>query len=357
MQKIRRQVHPREATAANSDAMSSPKEGDVLPISAPRQKKMRAAVLVSPHRFELRELIIPEPASDEVRMKVEYCGICSSNLAPWKGAPWFSYPFPAGAPGHESVGILEELGANVSGIEIGERVSMLGNSGFAEYQIAKATCVVPISSLKGDVPFLGEPLGCAINVFKRAKIRKGDWVAIVGTGFLGTILLQLCVEAGAKVIAISRRRSALHIAEKTGAAVALSLENRADLVNAVRNTTEQMLCKVVIEAGGAQETLDVASDLTGTRGRLVIAGYHQDGPRSVNMQEWNWRGIDVINAHERDEAVYIDGIRIAAEAVAGGRIRLEELVSHFFSLEQIEEGFRTLERRPEGFTKGVVSLC
>jgi threonine dehydrogenase-like Zn-dependent dehydrogenase len=326
-------------------------------MSTPKQKKMLAAVLVSPGQFELQELQVPEPASDEVRMQVEYCGICSSNLAPWRGAPWFKYPFPPGAPGHESVGVVELVGANVSGLEVGTHISMLGNSGFAEYEIAKAKCVVPISNDPQKVPFLGEPLGCAMNVFRRAQIRKDDWVAIVGMGFLGTILLQLCAGAGAKVIAISRRRSALQLAEQMGATLTLSLENQAKLLSAVRDVTEEHFCPVVIEAAGAQETLDIASALTGTRGRLVIAGYHQDGPRSVNMQEWNWRGIDVINAHERDEAVYIEGIREAAEAVASARIRLEELVSHFFPLEQIEKGFQTLERRPEGFIKGVVSLC
>jgi threonine dehydrogenase-like Zn-dependent dehydrogenase len=317
---------------------------------------MLAAVLVRPRRFELKELEVPEPGPDEVRIKVEYCGICSSNLAPWKGAPWFSYPFPPGAPGHESVGVVERVGANVSGLEIGQQVSMLGNSGFAEYEIAQAKCVVPISSDHEGIPFLGEPLGCAINIFRRSQIRKDDWVAIVGTGFLGTILLQLSAEAGAKVIAISRRASALRIAEKMGANLTLSLENRDHLLDAVRNATGQRLCHVVIEAAGVQETLDIASELTGTRGRLVIAGYHQDGPRLVNMQEWNWRGIDVVNAHERDEAVYIDGIREAAKAVASARIRLAELMSHFFPLDRIEEGFQTLELRPEGFIKGVVSF-
>lgn len=316
---------------------------------------MRAAVLVSPRRFEIKELEIPRPAPNEVRIEVQHCGICSSNLAPWKGAPWFSYPFPPGAPGHESVGVLEQVGTSVSGMKIGQQVAMLGNGGFAEYQVAEAKCVVPISS-GNEAIFLGEPLGCAMNIFRRAQIREGNWVAIIGTGFLGNILLQLSVAAGAKVIAISRRTSALRLAEKMGATLTLSFARRAELVEAVQIATGKMLCNVVIEAGGAQETLDVASDLTGTRGRLVIAGYHQDGPRSVNMQEWNWRGIDVINAHERDEAVYIEGIRAAADAVAEARIRLPELVSHFFPLEQIDQGFRTLEQRPEGFFKGVVSF-
>jgi threonine dehydrogenase-like Zn-dependent dehydrogenase len=352
-----RKVHPLGPILANSHSITFYKEVGTFLMITPKEKKMLAAVLVCPGQFELQELQIPEPAADEVRIKVEYCGICSSNLAPWKGAPWFKYPFPPGAPGHESVGVVELVGTSVSGLEVGTHVSMLGNGGFAEYQIAKATCVVPKSNGPQKVPFLGEPLGCAMNVFRRAQIRKDDWVAIVGTGFLGMILLQLCNEAGAKVIAISRRKSALRLAEKMGATLTLSLGNQAKLLAAVRDATKEHFCQVVIEAAGAQETLDIASAVAGTRGRLVIAGYHQDGPRSVNMQEWNWRGIDVINAHERDEAVYIEGIREAVGAVASGRIRLEELVSDFFPLEQIEKGFQTLERRPEGFIKGVVSLC
>jgi NADPH:quinone reductase len=324
-------------------------------MSTPNQTMM-AAVLVSPRRFEFQEFEIPRVGSDEVRIRVEYCGICSSNLAPWKGAPWFSYPFPPGAPGHESVGVVEQLGSSVVGLKVGDYVSVLGNSGFAEYEIANADSVVPIPGGRRESPFLGEPLGCAINIFRRAQIRKDDWVAIVGTGFLGTILLQLCVDAGSKVIAISRRCSGLRAAEKMGATLAIPIGNSANLLESVLHLTGQQLCNVVIEAAGVQETLDIASTLTGTRGRLVVAGYHQDGPRSVNMQEWNWRGIDVINAHERDKAVYMEGIRLAAEAVASNRIRLEGLFSHYFRFEEIEKGFQTLEQRPEGFVKGVVSF-
>ena len=141
-----------------------------------------------------------------------------------------------------------------------------------------------------------------------------------------------------------------------GATLAFPIGNSADLLEAVLNATGPQLCNVVIEAGGVQETLDIASSLTGTRGRLVVAGYHQDGPRSVNMQEWNWRGIDVINAHERDQAVCMEGIRLAIEAVASDKIRLEGLVTHFFPFAQIGNRFETLEQRPEGFVKGVVKI-
>ena len=65
----------------------------------------------------------------------------------------------------------------------------------------------------------------------------------------------------------------------------------------------------MIEAVGKQEALDLANGITGERGRLMIAGYHQDGPRRVTMRLWNWRGVDVINAHERDPRTYVRGMR------------------------------------------------
>ena len=81
----------------------------------------------------------------------------------------------------------------------------------------------------------------------------------------------------------------------------------------MKELTDGRWCERVIEAVGLQWPLDLAGELTGERGRLVIAGYHQDGPRQVNMQLWNWRGIDVINAHERDPQRYVDGMRAAVD--------------------------------------------
>ena len=74
------------------------------------------------------------------------------------------------------------------------------------------------------------------------------------------------------------------------------------IIERVRELTGGTFCDRVIEAVGKQWPLDLAAELTREGGRLVIAGYHQDGPRQVNMQLWNWRGFDVVNAHERDPA-------------------------------------------------------
>ena len=112
----------------------------------------------------------------------------------------------------------------------------------------------------------------------------------------------------------------------------------------------------MIEAVGTQESLDLASELTSERGRLVIAGYHQDGPRQVNMQLWNWRGLDVINAHERDPQMYVAGMRDAIDAVRNGVLNPQPLYTHTFKLEELPRAFEMLDSSPEGFVKALVIL-
>jgi threonine dehydrogenase-like Zn-dependent dehydrogenase len=72
------------------------------------------------------------------------------------------------------------------------------------------------------------------------------------------------------------------------------------------------------------------------------------------MQLWNWRGIDVINAHERDPAVYLDGMRAAVEAVASGALEPRSLYTHRAELGRINEIFAALGDRPDGYLKGQV---
>ncbi|MFC7608265.1 MDR/zinc-dependent alcohol dehydrogenase-like family protein [Teichococcus aestuarii] len=99
-----------------------------------------------------------------------------------------------------------------------------------------------------------------------------------------------------------------------------------------------------------------AGELTAERGRLVVAGYHQDGPRQVNMWLWNWRGIDVINAHERDPEIYMAGMREALEAVASGRLDPAPLYTHRFPLDRLAEALDATRDRPDGFLKAVVTM-
>ncbi len=316
---------------------------------------MRAAVLAAPGRIELADVAVPQPGPGEVRVRLEGCGVCASNLEPWAGLEWLTYPGDAGGLGHEGWGTVDAVGEGVTGLTPGDRVATLGTRSFAEFDIAPAAAVVRLPS--GVVgPFPGEPLGCAFNIFRRSDIRAGHTVAIVGIGFLGAVLTKLASDAGARVIAISRRQESLDLARLYGAAETIAMEDHWAIIERVTTLTEGALCPRVIEAVGKQWPLDLASALVAPGGRLVIAGYHQDGPRQVNLQDWNWKGIDVINAHERDPAVCRRGVEEAVDAVASGRLDPTPLYTHVYPLDRLADALDATRDKPGGFVKALVTL-
>jgi threonine dehydrogenase-like Zn-dependent dehydrogenase len=319
-------------------------------------RSMRAAILAAPAQARVQRTARPEVTDRTVRVRLHGCGVCGSNLAPWEGRPWFAYPFEPGAPGHEGWGEVDSVGALVSRVRVGDRVAILSHNAFAEFDMADETAVVPLPAEFGNRPFPGEAIGCVMNIFKRCQIERGQTVAIVGVGFLGALLTTLCTRAGARVLAISRRPFSLEIAKTLGAAETIPLNDRWQVVKAIIARTDGQGCERVIEATGRQEPLDIAAEITRERGRLIIAGYHQDGSRQVNMQMWNWRGLDVINAHERDPAVYVSGIHDAVEAVHRREIDPTILYTHSWPLDRISDAFNTMRDRPASFLKGLVQL-
>jgi threonine dehydrogenase-like Zn-dependent dehydrogenase len=124
----------------------------------------------------------------------------------------------------------------------------------------------------------------------------------------------------------------------------------------VKELTNRAFCDRVIEAVGHQESLDLVGELVCERGKLVVAGYHQDGLRQVNMQLWNWRGIDVINAHERDPQRYRDGLLRAMEAVATGLLDPRPLYTHRFALRDLGKALEMVRQRPDGFMKALIMM-
>lgn len=316
--------------------------------------QMRAAVVSGPGVLHVENRPLPEPGPGQVRLRLEGCGVCASNLTPWAGPEWMKFPTEPGGLGHEGWGTIDAMGEGVHDLAVGDRVAALSYHSYATHDVAEAEAVVRLPSELAGLPFPGEPLGCAINILKRAEISAGQTVAIVGIGFLGALLTQLAVAAGARVIAIARRPYALDLAARLGAAETIAMDDHWKIIEQVRQLTDGQFCDRVIEAVGKQWPLDLAGELTRERGRLIIAGYHQDGPRQVNMQMWNWRGLDVINAHERDPAIYIQGIREAIAAVVDGRLDPTPLYTHRYPLDDLGEALDATRDRPDGFLKALV---
>jgi 2-desacetyl-2-hydroxyethyl bacteriochlorophyllide A dehydrogenase len=335
----------------------------VMPDPQPSVKTMRAAVVTGPRTVEVRDVAMPVPEAGQVLVRVEGCGVCASNVPPWEGRDWFTYPLAPGQLGHEAWGTVAEVGDAVTGLSVGQRVAMLSNNAYAEYDLARPEQLVKLPEALAGQPFPAEPLGCAMNIFDRSGIKAGQTVAIIGVGFLGAVLIRLAKQAGARVIAVTQRAFSQEVASRMGADEIVPMDDHWKVIQRVGDLTDgtggydvQGFCDVVIECTGKQWPLDLAAELCGVRGRLVIAGYHQDGPRQVNLQLWNWRGLDVINAHERDAAVYRRGMVAAVEAVSSGRLDPSPLYTHWHPLENLADALHQTIDRPDGFVKALILM-
>ncbi|CAN5868610.1 zinc-binding dehydrogenase [soil metagenome] len=327
---------------------------DQSALAPPAQ--MQAAVLTAPQTLAVKEVPTPAPGPGQVLIRLEGCGVCASNLPVWEGREWFSYPTAPGSPGHEGWGLVEAIGEQVQEVQVGDRVAALSYHAYAQYDLAEECQVVKLPASLQNTPFPGEPLGCALNIFARSDIQPGQTVAVLGIGFLGALLVQLAKNAGARVIAISQRPFSLELARRCGADETIPMDDHWRIIEEVKKLTGEKFCERVIEATGKEWPLNLAGELTAERGKLIIAGFHQDGMRQVNVQLWNWRGIDVINAHERDPERYLHGMREAIKAVEKGYLDPSPLYSHHLPLSRISEAFDLLAQRPDGFVKALLSF-
>lgn len=307
---------------------------------------MRAATILAPGRVQITEVEPPCAGPDAVLVKVLACGVCGSDLNAWRGVPGIQYPLPAGQPGHEVWGEVAEVGAEAyrHGFEVGQRVTGMLQGGYAQYALARPDDLVLLA--ESDM-VLGEPLACAANVARRARVQPGEAVAVVGFGYLAALVLQLLFPRNeGEWVVVTRRAESRELALRMGAREVHGFD---DVPARWWDSFP-----VVMEAAGVQQALDYATWLTAQGGRLVVAGYHADGSRTVNMQSWNWKGIDVINAHERRPEVYAQGLREGLAIVRRHALDLSGLVSHRWPLDDAQRAFETADRRPGDYVKGAL---
>ena len=106
-----------------------------------------------------------------------------------------------------------------------------------------------------------------------------------------------------------------------------------------------------------QSAVDLSTDLVAEHGRIILVGYHQsnNGIRAVNMQQWNYKAIDVINGHVRRADEKLDAMRQGMMMMAQGYIETEPMVQ-VFPLDDTQKAFEALDQRQEGLLKAVLMV-
>jgi threonine dehydrogenase-like Zn-dependent dehydrogenase len=314
---------------------------------------MRFSQLIAPRTSEVVEASTPVPGPGELLVRVTASGVCASELHPWDaGRPGYPHRF-----GHEPVGVVAAVGPDVTRLQAGERVTGLFRGAFADLCLAEERNLLPVPDGVADEGAFGEPLACLVNAQRRTPVELADRVALIGLGYMGVGMLQLLKLRGpSRIVAIDVRDEARAKALELGADEAfhpLNLPPDYRLTNFSDWESDRGF-DVVVEASGAQPALTLAGELVRAHGVLSIVGYHQGGPRQVDMAMWNWKAIDVVNAHVRRHADLMESMRIGLELEAKGLIDLGALVTHRYALDEVDQAFGDLQRKPAGFIKAAV---
>jgi D-arabinose 1-dehydrogenase-like Zn-dependent alcohol dehydrogenase len=263
---------------------------------------MKAAQVPKPGAdFEIVEREIPHPGAGEVRIKVQACGVCHSDVFTKEGQ-WPGIQYPR-VPGHEVVGLIDELGAGVSEWKQGQRIGVGWHGGhdgtcracqrgdFRNCQNLKVPgisydggyeqfMVAPVEALVAMPESLGAteaaPLLCAgittYNALRHSGAMPGDLVAVQGIGGLGHLGIQFANKFGYKVAAIGRGSENAALAKKLGASVYIDSKS----TNAAEALQKLGGAQVILATAPSSKAMSELFDGLGPNGKLMVIGVASD---------------------------------------------------------------------------------
>ena len=339
---------------------------------------MKAAVLEAVNKLILKDLPVPRPGPSEVLIKVKVCGICGTDVKLWHGDYTANVSVVLG---HEYAGEIAEVGADVKGLKVGDRVvsdpnescgacywcrnaqpcfceslaayGVLRDGGFAEDCTAgeKGVYAIP-EGLDFDSAAFTEPVSCAVHAADRIQCRTADNVVIIGGGPMGQIHLQFALNAGAnKVILADVLEARREMAKGFGADHVID-PGTGDVKQTVLNLTNGLGADVVIEAVGHPSTIEQSISLAKKGGRVLIFGFAPEGAKA------SFTPFDVLSKELTILGSWVNPYTYsrALDALASGKVDVKPLITNRVKLDDILDGFEMMVSKPEGFMKALVEI-
>jgi len=284
---------------------------------------MKAAVVTGfDQPLQIQDRLVPTPGFGEVLVRMETCGLCHTDIHAARG-DWPVKPTPPFVPGHEGVGVIEAVAADVTGRQIGDRVAIpwLGyacghcgyciggwetlcesqqnsgysvDGGFAEYALAAADFTVLVPD--GVSPLDAAPLTCAgVTTYKAVKvahIQPTERIAVFGIGGLGHLAVQYARLVGGSVIGVDVEESKLALARRLGADHTVNARE-TDPVKAIQDLGG---ADVAIALAATPRSFEQAFQSLRRGGRLICVALPADGTMSIPIFDTVLKGISVIGS-------------------------------------------------------------
>ncbi len=325
---------------------------------------MKVAKLYSFGDIRIEEMPVPEIGPGDALMKTIACGICSGDVMPWyieKKAPL--------VPGHEPAGEIVEVGREVRSFKPGDRVfphhhapcftckycrrgdyvqcetwrnTRLLPGGIAEYvlipgiNLENDTLDIP-DTLSYEDGTLIEPTACVVKALKRAQLKRGDIVLVIGLGVMGLLNVLLARKYGAgKIIGADMVPYRLKKAREFGADETVDV-SKTDLVGSLRELTDGFMADLVIVGPNSVDAMNQGLHSVGAGGSVLFFTPAKPGEYlSLQPNEIYFRDISMITSYSCGPTDTADALEIIEE----GLVRADKLITHRFPIDQTAEAFR-----------------
>lgn len=329
---------------------------------------MKAAVLRGPYDLKIENVPIPQVKPGHVLVNVKETAVCGTDISIYNGKIPTQYPV---IQGHESAGVVVDVGDEVSGIVKGDRViinpaiscckchycfigktnlcengGLLGremNGTFSEYVIVPDYSVIKLpDSISYEEATTISGLTTVLRAHDKVKITAGESVAVIGLGTTGLLNANVSVIAGAgKVFGITRSQWKLDIAETFGA-IPIS-PKEVDPVETVKNATGGAGADLVIECVGSSSTLCQAMEMVRPGGKVLLFGIGGDEVDSFNAYDMYYKEITLIGSRAMTRRDFELGI----ELVVANKLDLSPYVTHRFSLDDTKKALDLVDGKLE----------
>ena len=329
---------------------------------------MRAAFYQGNQKIQVGPCISVEPTAGQVQIRVEYCGICGTDLHLFHGAMAHRLHLPH-VMGHEMAGVIEAVAPDVTGYRLGDRVTVrpldpcgacpacrAGHShicqnlkfiGIDTPGALQALWTVPahtLHRLPDTVSFeqgaLIEPIAVACHDVRIGDVQAGEQVVVIGGGPIGMLVAMVARFRGASVLMSELNPFRIRLARELGIDAVNPQET--DFVALVNERTGGAGADVVFEVSGSQAGAEMMTRLPRTRGRIVVVAIYGEPPR-VDLFRFFWRELKLAGARVYEP----EDFETAISLVASRSLPMEKLITSVSPLDSLEDCMRQMERGGE----------
>lgn len=345
--------------------------------------KNQTAYLVDTEKLEIRDSEMPVVGPDDVLIEVKHVGICGSDVQFYTD-PSFGHMFEPHLPcvlGHESAGVVKEVGGNVKMLKPGDRVAVEPGvpCGKCEY------CLSGRYNLCRDVDFMAcppwhraafsryishpasfcfklpdnvstvegalvEPLAVGLHAVNRSRAHLGQNAIILGSGCIGLMtLLSLQAVGVTDITVVDVFDNRLEVAKELGATHVINA-SQVDTVEAAKELTGGAGYELVYETAGSKFTTAQTPYIVKAGGVIVVVGNVHD-PVTYDFMEVNGKEVDIMTTFR-----YRNIYPMAINAIAGGKIDVKKVATNFMKFEDIQEAFEVAYKQKQTALKVVVEM-